>query len=106
MRVITDQTFASEVLSQKGITIVDFAASWCEPCKKVEAILAKLAEQFGDIRVVKMNVEESQMIASQYMITSLPTVMVFMDGVPVDMKQGLRPYYEYEKSVEEHLQAA
>ena len=106
MKVITDQTFASEVLSQKGITIVDFAASWCGPCKQVETILTKLAEQFSDIKVVKMNVEESQMVASQYMITSLPTVLVFLDGTPVDMKQGLRPYSDYEKSVEEHLLAA
>jgi thioredoxin 1 len=105
MRIIGDHEFVSEVLQSKGIVIVDFYASWCEPCKKVEAILAKLKGAFK-LKIVKINVEQSQEVASKYMISSLPTVMVFVDGAPVNMKQGLHSYLEFEKMVEEHLQAA
>ena len=77
---ITNQNFEEEVLNSDKITIVDFYADWCGPCKMMAPIIDKIAEENNDIKVGKLNVDESGEIAGQFNIMSIPTVVVFKDG--------------------------
>lgn len=95
--LITDasmQTFAKDVLeaSMAVPVLVDFWAPWCGPCKQLTPVLEKLVTAAnGAIRLVKVNVDENQMLAQQLRIQSLPTVMAFKGGRPVDGFQGALP---------------
>lgn len=76
---VTDQTFEREIL--KGVVLVDFYATWCGPCKMLAPVLEELDAEIGqDIKIVKVDVDESQVTASEYQIMSVPTLLLFVDG--------------------------
>ncbi len=78
-------------VTKSGTVLVDFWAPWCGPCQMQLPVLEKVAQKVGDkARVVKLNVEENQDIASQYSIFSIPTLIVFKNGQPVKVFQGLQ----------------
>ena len=67
-----------------GISIVDFYADWCVPCKKYIPILDKIEKEFKDITIYKVDVDKNPYIASEYFVSSIPTVLIFKDGDIVD----------------------
>ena len=84
---ITDSTFESE--TKTGISIIDFYADWCGPCKAMYPILSKVAKEFdGQIKVYKLNVEENQNVASEFGIRSIPTLIAIKDGARLETKTG------------------
>ena len=84
---ITDATFQNEI--KNGISIVDFYADWCGPCKAVTPILDKLSREFmGKIKVLKLNIDENQEVAGNFGIRSIPTFIAFKDGVKIETKVG------------------
>lgn len=87
---ITDEQFQSTIA--KGVTLVDFWAPWCGPCKMIAPILEELAgELHGQARIVKINVDDNPTVASQFGIMSIPTLLLFKDGQKVDQKVGGQP---------------
>ena len=90
----TTATFAKDVIeaSRTAPVLVDFWAPWCGPCKQLTPLLEKVVRaQGGKVRLVKVNVDENQTIASQLRVQSLPTVYAFRDGRPLDGFQGAQP---------------
>ena len=86
--VITDQNFQEEVLKSDKPVLVDFWAPWCTPCKIVGPIVEELAKEYdGKVKVGKMNVDENQ-TAGQYGIMSIPTLLIFKNGQPVESVVG------------------
>ncbi len=84
---ITDKTFDQEVAN--GVTLVDFWAPWCGPCRMMAPVLEKLAEEFdGRAKIAKLNVDENPASATRYRIQGIPTMVFFKDGKPVDMVVG------------------
>jgi len=98
----TTETFMAEVVeaSRERPVLVDFWADWCGPCKQLTPMLEKIVqEQAGRVRLVKINVDENQAVAQQLRIQSLPTVMAFRNGQPVDAFAGALPESELRKFI-------
>ena len=87
---VTDTTLASKV--QDGITLVDFWAPWCGPCKMLGPVLEELATEFASkIKIAKLNIDENNVTASQLGIMSIPTMVLYKDGQPVEKIVGYQP---------------
>jgi thioredoxin 1 len=88
---LSEATFAEEVNSATEPVLVDFWAEWCGPCKTIAPVLEELAgEQAGKLRIAKVDVDENQGLARQYGVQSIPTMIVFKDGVEVHRLIGAR----------------
>lgn len=86
---VTDQSFVSEVEGQ-GTVVVDFWAPWCGPCKMLAPILEELSADLGDdVKIAKVNVDENPESAARFGVMSIPTMIFFKDGQPVDKVVGL-----------------
>ena len=80
---LTDATFDEEIGAASEVVIVDFWAEWCGPCKMVAPVLEEIASEYaGRIRIGKLDVDENPDVSRRFEIMSIPTLMVFQDGVP------------------------
>ncbi len=87
---VTDSTLPSEV--QDGITLVDFWAPWCGPCKMLGPVLEELEAEFAPrIKIAKLNIDESNITSSQLGFMSIPTMVLYKDGQPVEKIVGYQP---------------
>lgn len=87
---ITDATWQNEV--QKGFTLVDFWAPWCGPCRMLGPVLEEIEEELhNEVKIAKLNIDENQLTASQFGIMSIPTMVLFKDGKPIEKLTGYHP---------------
>ena len=100
MTAVTQATFEQEVLQSERPVIVDFWAEWCGPCHAIAPVLDRIAEERnGEVRVVKVNIDEEQGLAMRYGIASIPTVMLFKDGEPAAAVIGAQPKGAIERAL-------
>ncbi len=89
---VTDANFAAEVEQADGLVLVDFWATWCGPCRAVAPVVEKLAEDYaGRVKVRKLDTDANQATAMRYNIRSIPTILLFKGGKPVDVVIGADP---------------
>lgn len=89
---VNGNNFKQEVLESTIPTLVDFWAPWCMPCRMLEPIIEKLAEEnVGKLKVCRLNTDENQNIAAQYGIQGIPTLIVFKEGEEVVRTVGVMP---------------
>jgi thioredoxin 1 len=101
--VITDQSFDS-VVSKNKLVVVDFWAEWCGPCKQIAPILNELSREFSSRALFgKLNVDESPQVPTRFHIRSIPTVMIFKGGIPVDQIVGFTPKSTIQKRITSNL---
>ncbi|MDN5371676.1 MAG: thioredoxin 1 [Carnobacterium sp.] len=87
---VTDSNLLSEV--QKGITLVDFWAPWCGPCKMLGPVLEELEEELAPkVKIAKLNIDENEIIANQLGIRSIPTMVLYQSGQPLERIVGYKP---------------
>ena len=100
---LTDSQFSENVLNSKGLVLVDFWAEWCGPCRQLGPILEALDNELnGEVKIYKMNVDDSPETASQFGIRSIPTMFLFKDGKQIDTKVGLSTQSTIKDWIESH----
>lgn len=87
--VVTGENFETEVLQAKGTVLLDFWASWCGPCRMLTPVVDDVAEAHPDLKVGKINVDEQPELAQKFNVMSIPTLVVFKDGVQQKSSVGL-----------------
>lgn len=102
VKEINTNTFKEEV--SKEITIVDFFANWCGPCRKLSPILEEIEAELGDkVKFTKINTDENIDAAREYQVSGLPTLLLFKDGQVVERMVGLMPKSSIITNIERHL---
>jgi len=88
---VTDKNI-NDILKEKEITMIDFWAEWCGPCKMIGPIIDQLSSELqGKMKIGKINVDDSPELAGQFNVMSIPTLLIFKDGKPVDQIVGALP---------------
>lgn len=101
----TDANFQKEALDSDIPVLVDFYADWCGPCKMVAPIVAELAEEYqGTVKIGKLNVDDNPTITEKYNVMSIPTLILFKNGSPVDTVVGAVPKKTLQDKLEAHKQ--
>ena len=99
----TDANFKSKVLSSGKLTLVDFWAEWCGPCRAVGPVVEDLAKEYnGKVNIGKLNVDENPNTCLKYKITSIPTILFIKNGKVVDKLVGAHPRSHLVKKIEKH----
>jgi thioredoxin 1 len=101
---VSDTSFEGDILKSSTPVLVDFWAPWCGPCRTVAPIVDDLANHYaGKLKVAKVNVDESQQVAFQYQVTSIPTFILFKDGKVADRVLGALPRSEFVKFIDRNI---
>lgn len=101
LKIVTDASFESDIAS--GLTLVDFWAEWCGPCRMMLPRLEELSSKLeGKAVVAKMNVDENPKVPSDFRIMSIPTMILFKDGKPVDKAVGVQDAAALEAMIARH----
>ena len=97
---VTESTWEQEVLASDQPVLVDFWAEWCGPCHAIAPVLDRIAEErAGELKVVKVNIDEEQGLAQRYGVASIPLVVLFKDGEPAAHAVGAMPKGMLERSL-------
>jgi len=100
----TDQNLETDVIKNSGLTMVDFWAEWCGPCKALGPTIDALADQYsGRVKVFKLNVDENPDAAQRFRIRGIPTTLFLKNGEIVDQLVGNQPKDSFASTIEKHL---
>lgn len=101
---VTDATFEQHVIKSDKLTVVDFWAEWCGPCRMIAPVLDELAKEYNDkVKFTKLNVDENPQTAMEFAIRSIPTLLVFQNGNVVDTIIGAIPKAQIKARLDRQL---
>jgi len=103
--IVTDENFEKEIQKMEKISLVDFYATWCDPCSMLAPILEKLEKEFEEkIVLLKANVDDNQQNAQKFQVDRIPMVVLFKNGKPVGSFTGFRPEADIKEWLEKNIQ--
>ncbi len=101
---LTDANFQQEVLEKKGITLIDFWAEWCGPCRAIAPTIEELSNEYkGQVLVAKVDVDTNADLSMKYDVRSIPTLLILKDGVVVEKVVGGKSKAALKKLIDTHL---
>ena len=101
---VTDATFEEEVIKSNIPVLIDCWAEWCAPCRMVGPVIEKLADEYaGKFKIAKLDVDNNRESSAKYSITSIPTMLIFVNGEVVDGLIGAHPEANIKAKLEQHL---
>ncbi len=103
VKEINIDNFEDEVTKNSGVTVVDFFANWCGPCRKLSPILEEVESELSGVKFSKINTDENIDVAREYQVSGLPTLLVFKNGEVVERLVGLMPKSSIITNIEKHL---
>ena len=104
VKVLTDLSFRTEVLTSEIPVVVDLWAEWCGPCRAFEPVVEELSREYaGRYVFAKLNIEENRTLALELGIRTIPTLLIFKSGIVVEQIVGKRPKADIQRTLEEHL---
>lgn len=99
-----DANFKSEVLESDKLTVVDFWAEWCGPCRAIGPVIEELSKEYaGKVNIGKLNVDHNPQVSSTYGITSIPAILFLKNGQVVDKLVGAQPKSNFVKKIETNM---
>lgn len=102
LKYLNDETFQSDIAS--GVTLVDFYADWCGPCRMMEPVLEELANEMkGRAVIAKLDIETAQQTTSSFSVTSIPTLILFKDNIEVKRFVGVKSKADLARIIGEYL---
>lgn len=100
--IIDTNDFNAQI--EKGIVVVDFFATWCGPCKLLAPVYEELGNEMQDIaKFLKVEIDQNMDLAKRFMVSTVPTIMIFKDGKPVETMVGFMPKETIKTKVESHI---
>ena len=100
----TDSNFQNEVLTSNQLTVIDFWAEWCGPCRAIGPVIEDLSKEYaGKVNVGKVNVDYNPQVSMNYGITSIPAILFIKNGQVVDKLVGAQPKGNFVKKIEAHI---
>jgi thioredoxin 1 len=103
LKHVNENNFENEVLKNEKPILVDFYAEWCGPCKMVAPILENMGQNETKFDIAKLNIDENNQLAMQYKVMSVPTMILFKNGKPVDGMIGFADELTIKNIVNKHL---
>lgn len=103
--IFTDQNFKQEVEENKGLTLVDFFAEWCGPCKLLAPVINELIEEYKgkSVKIGKLNVDENKETANKYNIMGIPAIIIFKDGKIIKQLTGYQPKEALKELIDKNI---
>ncbi len=100
---LTDSNFQAEVLESDKLTVIDFWAEWCGPCRAIGPVIEELSKDYeGSVKIGKVNVDNNPQVSMNYGITSIPAILFVKNGEVVDKLVGAQPKANFVKKIEAH----
>ena len=101
MRIVNSNEFAE--VTKEGLLLVDFFANWCGPCRMMSPVLEEIEEEIEALTVVKVDTDEDGALAAKYGVQSIPNMILFKDGKPVDQIIGFTPKEDCVETIEKYV---
>ena len=103
----TDANFKEQVISSDKLSVIDFWAEWCGPCRAIGPVIEELSKEYaGKVNIGKVNVDYNPQLSMDYGITSIPAILFVKDGKVVDKLVGAQPKHHFVKKIEAHIASA